>query len=51
VTRDVASRFQCTLRTTAQDALLFLCSTRGGGVKRMPVQHLKLAFLQVACDV
>jgi hypothetical protein len=39
---------QCTLRTTAQDAVLFLCSTRGGGVKKMPVEHLKRAFVQAA---
>jgi hypothetical protein len=38
---------QCTLRSTAQDALLSLCSTKSGGVKRMPVEHLKQVFMQV----
>ena len=41
----------CSYLTMAQDALLFLCSTKSGGVKRMPVEHLKQAFVQVTCDV
>ena len=40
--------FQTTLRTTAQDALLALCSSRSGSVKMQSVQHLKQAFANAA---
>ena len=37
---------QCTLRTTALDAVLSLCGTPGGKVKRHGVEHLRQAFMQ-----
>ena len=50
LSNNLPPRYQTTLRTTAQEAVLSLCCSKSGGMKPQPVQQLRQAFVQAAAQ-